>query len=314
MLCGDEMNMSHCDPESLLALGLHKILFSMRACRSLVFQIIHMCHRNHFSQAPAAAPSPCNLLPAPAASSQHLLLPMAGASGPEPDPVWGVFGDRLDSLSYMSVLAPEGGPAGAPGDCFAEPEDYIQSLRAYAMTRVDAEWLEDRRNIWAAEPDQVGRKPWMYLTAPTEKAHMSFIGWKDLITQDLKCDAQSCGAFVTLFNTQPDGFMEASKVLAHTLKDKKKKNQQDLHPYRSPTFDPDNWSNFMKNSCEEAMEALEDPPNFKNLKNKFDTQGLKGFGGKPVGPPGPDGYHGKGCGKGPGGYDGKGMCFQKGMR
>ena len=77
MLCGDEMNMSHCDPESLLALGLHKILFSMRACRSLAFQIIHICNRNHFFSSTCSCTEPLQFV----ASSCSFFAALVASNG-----------------------------------------------------------------------------------------------------------------------------------------------------------------------------------------------------------------------------------------
>ena len=157
----------------------------------------------------------------------------------------------------------------------------------------------------------------MYLKGQTPQQHNSFFGWKDLIMEDLQCDNRACAAFVKLSNTAPDaaphGFMECSRILAHIFKGQAK--PEDLNPYRHQ--DMTNWYAFMCRACEEASEALEDPADFKTLRNKFGGRGFRGFGENPAGHPGPaSGSSSTGGGKGPAGKGTApaGMYYTQGLR
>ena len=256
------------------------------------------------------------------------------AGPPQPNEYWGCYGDNTERLQGMSLLPSMAGPGNpypdvVPGD----PQSYLDSLRQYAYDQVPGELLDSQKDIWATDPEKK-LHTWMYLQAPTAEKHLSFIGWIDVIKKDLKCDDRACGAFVRLFKMAPaqapHGFMEASRVLAHTLKDKMK-NLEEYDPYRPPR---DDWSRFLQNACEEAIEALETPEEVKTLPRR-NTGGYKGFGKKgpePPGPPGPPGYgasssssswstpgggkgfKGPGGGKGFKGPDGKGKYMQQGHR
>ena len=112
----------------------------------------------------------------------------------------------------------------------------------------------------------------MYRKGKTELAHMSFHGWIDVIKQDLQCDESACKAFVKLFRIAPDGaphgYMEACRVLAHTLKDKHK----DLEDWRYPVED---WSRYLHKACEEAYEALDSHEEVQQLVSMQWTGGWK---------------------------------------
>ena len=216
----------------------------------------------------------------------------------------------MERLTYLSALPPAA-PEGYPNWDLRNITGYVESLRAYATEHVDPELLEERKDLWATEPvDQ--REPWMYLKGASEEAHKHFHGWVTMIKQELKCDDRACQKFVELFKmapaAAPHGFMEACRILAHTLKDKSK----DLDQYREPR---DNWSRFMQRACEEAIEALQDPEHLNELRQV--KGGYKGFGKASAGPPGPgaasslsSSWQGP-AGKGPGG---KGQYLQKGFR
>jgi hypothetical protein len=241
----------------------------------------------------------------------------AAAGAPVPDPMWGLHGDHLERLSFMPALPPGPAPDGVTLADFGNAPEYLQALRAYSIQKVDPELLQDRQDLWRTVPGD-HKERWMYLQAETREAHENFHGWIKTIKDDLNCDERSCSAFVRLFKMAPPkaphGYFEAARILAHMLKDKSK-NAQDWRPERT------DWSRFLQKACEEAIEALEDPENLRELKNMHSG---KGFGTYSAGPPGhhpgsgsssswaPPTGHGY---KGPGGKDyGKGKVLQKGFR
>ena len=101
----------------------------------------------------------------------------------------------------------------------------------------------------------------------------------------------------------PWGFMDATRILAHILKDKVR--DPDDHRGSWDRHGPENWSGFMTKSCLEALEALDAGDHVRSLKNTRANSGWKGFGKAPAGPPGPgetapdpgDWYKGKGKSK-----------------
>ena len=145
-------------------------------------------------------------------------------------------------------------------------------------------------------------------------------GWAKVIAEDLGCDPDACRAFhqLMLRYVKPDpagperafGFMEASRSLAHILKDKNMEALEGLH-------DGQDWSRFMLRACEEAMQALCAGPHVWNLKRRgkggwedFDQFPVRGPGAPGAPPPPP--CKGKGA-YGYGGPDNKGF-HPKGYR
>lgn len=175
-----------------------------------------------------------------------------------------------------------------------EPEDYLENLRKYTDAHVDPELLDGRKDVWNL--DDAPAPPYWYLRGKTQEAHMFFHGWAKVVTEDLKCDDRACQTFVKLFKTMPPGaphgFMEASRVLAHVLKDK-------LKPEDSWKPPRDDWSRFMQRACEEAMDALEHHEHVKSLI--LQSSGSSAWRSQHVPAPGGPGSSGddpKGKGKG----------------
>ena len=215
--------------------------------------------------------------------------------------MWRTHGDGIERLKNLPAAPPQAPPVGHDLQRM-ETDDYLENLRHYSWNAVDPELLDDRQDIWLLD-----RKPvpeYWYLRGETQEAHMFYHGWVKVIMEDLKCDPRACQAFVKLFKTMPPGaphgFMEASRVLAHVLKDKMKP-EESWKPGR------EDWSRFMQRACEEAIEALENHQHLRSLP--LQSSGSASWGTQHVPAPGDpagsdDGLKGKG----------KGKVFQKGKR
>ena len=211
------------------------------------------------------------------------MVPAGNVHGPAPgnpspwnpvDPVWGTT-DHLNRISFLAPVAPVAAPAGM-GVQTGDPRNYLQCLQNYARVKVEPELIQDRVDLWALDSP-----PWMYLKAETRDAHMNFHHWHGLITKDLQCEGRSLDAFVQLFGTNPPeapyGFHEASRILAHMLKDKMK-HEETYWEMR------DSWSGFLAKACNEALEALDDPQHVKTLK--LERKGARAWMNMSVPPPG----------------------------
>ena len=232
---------------------------------------------------------------------------------------WGTC-ELLDRLQWMSALAPMAPPAGQNPATPGNVSEYLLALRSHAEAVVPPELLVDRRELWSLDSQTL--PDYVYLRGRTQGFHNNFHGWKKVIKEDLGCDERACQHFVTLFSKQPKeaphGYMEACRVLAHTMKDKIK--PQDA--YRSSWYaDPEkpekqDWSGFMVKACKESIEALEEPAEVYSLKRE-----RKGYSSwdafTPAAPVDPAGWQPTGFGldkgKGKGKAMDKGKGLQKGM-
>ena len=146
----------------------------------------------------------------------------------------------------------------------------MEALREHAIKNIDPELLCDRREIWDGERVKGRPRPqWIYLRGQTPESHAEFHPWYQVIRDDLQCDDRACQSFVKLFRMNPPeaphGYMEACRVLAHIFKDKCK----DLDEVTAAlTAEPRGWSRYLQKACEEAIEALE---NWKDVKDLVHT-------------------------------------------
>ena len=159
-------------------------------------------------------------------------------------------------------------------------------MRNYAIKYVDPELIGDRRALWDKEPKDLYNTrvapEWVYLKGMTKESHEQFHHWAPMLMKDLECDERACQSFIKLFKmappAAPHGYMEACRILAHMFKDKSK-NLEHAVP------DDRDWSAFLRKSCDEAIEALEDPEHVKTLKRgKSSWQDWSAYN---VAPPGP---------------------------
>ena len=154
---------------------------------------------------------------------------------------------------------------------------------------------------------------WMFLVDQDLESAFQMLRWFDVMTEDLQMNEDACAIFQELLRTNPPeapvGYLEGNKILYHCFKDKYVAGTN-TKPWRNGNF-----SGYVKRSCEEAMEALEDPANVKALRKNV-TRGERELTadyhepwvqGKGYGAAGSsDDHKGKGKGKGPAGKKGDG--------
>ena len=135
---------------------------------------------------------------------------------------------------------------------------------------MDAELLEPREDLWHSELGGTtdaqtlvnGLPDWAYLQRETQLEHERMHGWVKVVVEDLQCDPEACRAFNQLMQRyvrpdpngplRPYGFMEASRILAHTLKDKTREDFEDLRGGPGEARGQD-WSRYLQRACDEAM-------------------------------------------------------------
>ena len=192
--------------------------------------------------------------------------PMAGTG-------WENSADQR-KLRFMAAIPPGAPPTGVNLDPDGDPQEFLAAFRAYAVDHVDPELLCGRKEVWDNEPAPHGLYPsWLTLRPDPFMNH-----WRPVIKGPLGCDDRACQMFVRLLETgaPSHGYMEGCRILAHLMKDKKKKENtfEDLHDKgmgkgKGKKYDPDNWSGFLKKASEEAIEALEDPDDVRNLRRPY---------------------------------------------
>ena len=188
---------------------------------------------------------------------------MPGPRGPRGRQDWGDWdyheGRGEARLSYLGqcIHTPPNGDGRYPLDDAMEP-DFHSKVRQFYMqsTYRTSELPVNLRKAWGLQ--EARTCPWMILRGRSQDDDVRLAAWAEVIIEDLGCDQQSCQLLQTLCVTNPrdypHGRAEACKILAHMLKDKQRPREQ-----------PRPWGAYLRTSCEEAFEALEDAAHVHDL-------------------------------------------------
>ena len=135
--------------------------------------------------------------------------------------------------------------------------------------------LKQSQNLWVSALTMESKPDWVYLMGSDLENHQLMTGWVNTLVEDLRCNEEACIAFCSLLLQSPHdwpecGYLEGCRILAHIFKDKREGAKACNMSWNC------SWSNFLKNSCEEALEALEQPDAVQTLKRK--TKKRKGPG------------------------------------
>ena len=153
---------------------------------------------------------------------------------------------------------------------------WLEALHKYASDNIDAELIDDRKDLWAQTRDDARDGPdWMTLTP-----HAELRNYEKILVKDLQLDPKALEPFVVLVRRGEKGYSEACRVLHHGLKDKKRSgfgaygldrdSRSDCGPDdRDP--DPAAKSKWFKTSLEDALEALD------NQSRGRQNKGAKGW-------------------------------------
>ena len=151
----------------------------------------------------------------------------------------------IASLTNLADLPPPPAPApeGLELRDGASVDEFIESLRAYAIEIVDPELLDDRQSLWTSEPKSFeDLEPWMTLRASDNLQE-----YREVLEDDAGVDDRSASAWVNLLSKGPYGYAEGCRILFHLLKDKE-------YDPRGASRDP---SAYLATCSREAIKALE---------------------------------------------------------
>ena len=129
-------------------------------------------------------------------------------------------------------------------------DEFVENIMAFACYEVDAELISERRDRRGEFVDLQDAPPnyTMYPSANLSE-YMKLL-------EDHKCDYVACSAFVKLATKGPRGFLEATRVIHHFIKDKV--NLPPREPWTGHGEDNRN-SKWLRNACERACDAIDDP-------------------------------------------------------
>ena len=157
---------------------------------------------------------------------------------------------------------------------------YMEYLRQYLLVGcADKMVLKQLQNLWVSGLTMESKPDWVYLMGSDLENHQLMTGWVNTLVEDLRCNEEACIVFCNLLQKSSEsphdwpecGYYEGCRILAHIFKDKREDAKACKRSWKVWS-----WSNFLKNSCEEAMEALEQPDAVRTLKRK--TKKRKGPG------------------------------------
>ena len=128
--------------------------------------------------------------------------------------------------------------------------EFNESIMFFASYEVDPELISERRDRITEIGD--------LQDAPQNMTMMPSVNLSEYqkLMADHNCDYIAVSAFVKLATKGPRGFMEATRVIHHFIKDKV--NLPPKEPWTGPGPDTRN-SRWMKNACERASDAIDDP-------------------------------------------------------
>ena len=175
----------------------------------------------------------------------------------------GSWGHRLglQKLTYINDDPAWQGPAGLDLGPKPSTSEFLYAFRHYAENNVEAELLEDRKEVWKflglhAPHDfqRRPREPWWVL-----KTSEDLREYRYLLMEDLQCDYASVSFLVQLVRKGPVGHMECLRILHHLLKDK---SLASTYPDPCKAMPVQN-SKWLKNACLEALDALAHPDDWE---------------------------------------------------
>ena len=164
---------------------------------------------------------------------------------------------RLTFLGFLPPPVPAGVPR-LPNEATEDPDLFLHGLREHARATVDPELLEDRKEIWEGQWDDVAWTPaWMTLEPQPDLRN-----YEGILTKDLKLDKRALDPFVSLVRRGDRGYSEACRALAHGFKDKQR-GPHDTLRFNVDEYgrdkDPEAKSKWFKSAAEESLDALDDP-------------------------------------------------------
>ena len=128
---------------------------------------------------------------------------------------------------------------------------FNENIQYYAQWEIeDRELLDDRRDRWQDLAALDDAPPYYTL-----RVSENFAEWRTILEAH-NCDYQAYSALVKLATRGPRGTMEACRIMHHFLKDKATAVPRGA--WWGAGEDP-RHSKWLKNSCERACDALENP-------------------------------------------------------
>ena len=184
--------------------------------------------------------------------------------------------EHLENLPPQNPYLPPEGWETWPGLSELEKPDqdglivaYMEYMRQYLLVGCDDKVdLKQLQNLWVSGLTMESKPGWVYLMGSDLENHQLMTGWVNTLVEDLRCNEEACIVFCNLLQKSPHawpecGYYGGCRILAHIFKDKR----EDAKAYKM-SWKVCSWSNFLKNSCEEALEALEQPDAVLTLKRK----------------------------------------------